>query len=247
MEQQKIDTTVPVKTSKGDLKEFLASDESFKKAVAQALPKHLTVERFLRVAITTMTRIPKLADCTRESFLRCLLDLSAMGLEPDGRRAHLIPYGKECTLVVDYKGLAELALRSGQIDSLHSDIVCENDEFEYDKGVIVKHKIDLKKERGEPYAAYATAKMKGNDAVMSVVLGKEEIESVRKRSKAGNVGPWVHPQDKFEMWKKTAFRRLSKWLPLSPEFRDAVEKDDDGIIDATDFSVKNAAGAVMED
>ena len=57
------------------------------------------------------------------------------------------------------------------------------------------------------------------------VLTKDEIDGIRKRSRSGNNGPWV--TDYNEMAKKTAFRRLAKWLPLSAEFRDAVEKDDD--------------------
>lgn len=191
---------------------------------AAALPKHLTAERFCRVAITALTRTPKLADCTQESLMRCLLDLSAYGIEPDGRRAHLIPYGNVCTLILDWKGLAELAMRSGIIAKLHADIVCENDVFEYNLGEIITHKIDFKKERGNMYAAYAMAVTK-DGPVFVAVLNKDEIDGIRRRSKSGTSGPWV--TDYAEMAKKTAFRRLAKWLPLSAEFRDAVEKDDD--------------------
>jgi len=156
--------------------------------------------------------------------MKCLLDLSAFGLEPDGRRAHLIPYKDQCTLVIDWKGLAELAMRSGIVAKLHADIVCENDEFTYDLGEVKAHKIDFRKPRGEVYAVYAMAQTKTGE-VFVAVLAKDEVESVRKRSRAGTSGPWV--TDWNEMAKKTAFRRLSKWLPLSPEFRDAQERDDE--------------------
>ena len=191
---------------------------------ARSLPSHLTPERFARIAITALTRTPKLLDCTPESLMRCLLDLSAFGLEPDGRRAHLIPYGAQCTLVIDWKGLAELAMRSGVIAKLHADVVCENDTFEYNLGAITCHKIDFRKPRGEVYAAYAMAQTKTGE-VFVAVLSKDEVEAVRKRSRSGTSGPWV--SDWNEMAKKTAFRRLSKWLPLSAEFRDAQEKDDE--------------------
>lgn len=200
-----------------------------------ALPKHLTAERFTRVAITALTRTPKLQDCSPESFIKCLLDLSALGIEPDGRRAHLIPYGKECTLIIDWKGLAELAQRSGQIAKLHADLICENDSFVYNLGQIHEHQIDFRLPRGKPYAAYAMAVTK-DGAVYNAVLTEDEILSVRNGSqgwKAFEKGfakqsPWdpKNPTSEREMWKKTAFRRLSKWLPLSAEFRDAVEKDD---------------------
>ena len=156
--------------------------------------------------------------------MKCLLDLSAFGLEPDGRRAHLIPYKDQCTLVIDWKGLAELAMRSGIIAKLHADIVCENDEFEFNLGEITCHKIDFRKPRGDMYAAYALAQTKTGE-VFACVLSKDEVDAVRKRSRSGTSGPWV--SDYNEMAKKTAFRRLSKWLPLSAEFRDAQERDEE--------------------
>ena len=205
------------------LKQTLTS-EAMREQFARSLPSHLTPERFARIAITALTRTPKLLDCTPESLMRCLLDLSAFGLEPDGRRAHLIPYGAQCTLVIDWKGLAELAMRSGVIAKLHADVVCENDTFEYNLGAITCHKIDFRKPRGEVYAAYAMAQTKTGE-VFVAVLSKDEVEAVRKRSRSGTSGPWV--SDWNEMAKKTAFRRLSKWLPLSAEFRDAQEKNDE--------------------
>lgn len=207
----------------------LVSGDAFKDQVAMALPRHLTPERFIRVALTALNRTPALMQCTQQSLFQCLLDLSALGLEPDGRRAHLIPFNNRksgsviCTLIVDYKGLAELVLRSGDVTYIHSDVVCENDEFSYNMGQIEKHAINFREPRGEVYAAYAIAKMKSGDT-STCVMSKEDVESIRKRSKAGSFGPWI--TDWNEMAKKTAFRRLSKWLPLSPEIREQIEADD---------------------
>ena len=214
-----------------------------KQQFAAALPHHLTPDRFCRIALTALTRTPKLADCTQESLMRCLLDLSAYGIEPDGRRAHLIPYGNQCTLILDWKGLAELAMRSGIISKLHADIVCENDVFDYNLGEIVQHKIDFKEPRGAMYAAYAMAVTK-DGPVFVAVLSKEEIDGIRKRSKSGNSGPWQ--TDYNEMAKKTAFRRLAKWLPLSAEFRDAVDKDDDVVIPERDVTPKAARAVPLD-
>lgn len=212
------------------LKTTLNSD-AMREQFARALPKHLSPERFCRIAITALTRTPKLQECTQESLMKCLLDLSAFGLEPDGRRAHLIPYKDQCTLVIDWKGLAELAMRSGIVAKLHADVVCENDEFVYDLGEVKAHKIDFRKPRGEVYAVYAMAQTKTGEVFVSV-LGKDEVDGVMKRSQGyksamqySKTHPWL--TDWNEMAKKTAFRRLSKWLPLSPEFRDAQERDDE--------------------
>ena len=236
-----------VATTKPQGLKALINSEAMRNQFALALPKHLTADRFTRIAITALTRTPKLQECTPESFMRCLLDLSAMGLEPDGRRAHLIPYGKDCTLVIDYKGIVELVMRSGMVSRIHADKVCEADIFEYDCGDVKRHAIDFRKPRGDAYAYYALVKFK-DGTEKSEVMSMEEIEAIRNRSQGYKSAiaykkshPWLTDFD--EMAKKTVFRRCSKWLQLSPEIRDAMEKDTD------DFShdTRIATGRVVTD
>lgn len=209
-------------TKKQDIKSLINSD-TMREQFARALPKHLTAERFARVAITALTRTPKLADCTPTSLMKCLLDLSAMGLEPDGRRAHLIPYGAEATLIVDYKGLIELIRRSGDVVSIRAETVCEKDNFSWTNGEVT-HSVNWREDRGEVQAVYAEAVMKSGEKQTAVMTTKE-IEAIRSRSRSGNNGPWK--TDWAEMAKKTAVRRLSKMLPLSSEIMQHVERDDD--------------------
>ena len=224
-------TTLAKKTSEEKPKTIrdLIMGESAKRQFAAALPKHLTPDRFVRVALTAFNKTPKLLECSQQSILSCLLDCSALGLEPDGRKAHLIPYGTSCTLLVDYKGLVELARRSGQISDIHADIVCENDTFDYSFGTEGKlfHRPALS-ERGKVTAAYSFVKLK-DGSVSYEVMSMDEINAIQKRSKAGSSGPWK--TDWNEMAKKTVFRRHSKWLPLSSEFQEAVEKDFDSAAD----------------
>jgi recombination protein RecT len=234
---------------KGSLRAILNS-EAGRQQFATALPKHLTAERFCRVAITALTRTPKLADCTKESFFRCLMDLSAIGLEPDGRNAHLIPYGKECTLVIDYKGIAELVMRSGNVSSIHADKVCKGDIFEVDRGQIKKHVIDYLNPRGEAYAYYVLVRFK-DGSEKSEVMRKDEVDSIMKRSQGYKAAiqynkshPWLTDYD--EMAKKTVFRRCSKWLSLSPEIRTAFEKDDDKL-DMRDVTPRPGFAAAFAD
>lgn len=204
-----------------DLKKLINS-QSMMDQFRRALPRHLSPDRFARIAITALTRTPKLQQCTPESLMKCLLDLSATGLEPDGRRAHLIPYGNECTLIIDYKGLVELIRRSGEVVGLRAETVCEFDEFDWVNGEIT-HKVDWRRPRGEVQAVYAEAKMKDGET-QTAVMTREEVEAIRERSRAGNNGPWK--TDWSEMAKKTAVRRLSKMLPLSSEVAQSVAADD---------------------
>jgi len=200
------------------LKSIISSD-NMKAQFAAALPSHLSPERFARVAITAITRTPKLQQCTQESFFKCLLDLSAIGLEPDGRKSYLIPYGRECTLVLGYQGLVELVRRGGEVVSIHADVVCANDTFSHNMGQVTEHTYDITKERGEIVAAYAQVTLKSG-AVQAEIMPRAEVDAIRDKSRAGKSGPWV--SNYGEMAKKTAFRRLTKWLTLSPEVMDAV-------------------------
>jgi len=231
--------------AKHDVKSLIQSD-AYKKQFAMVLPKHMTADRMVRVALTALIKTPALARCTPASVMQCLMDCSSYGLEPDGRRAHLIPYGDTCTLIVDYKGIAELIMRSGLVSFIHADVVCENDEFEENLGQVVSHKINRKKDRGEPYAVYTFVQMK--DGTKSFrVMGKHEIEKIRDKYSMGWNGkgressPWSTAP--FEMWKKTCFRQHSKWLPLSPEIRDAIEKDSDISLDVVPDFIGDAADA----
>lgn len=215
--------------TKNDISSLIQS-EHYQAEFARALPKHLTPDRFTRVALTAFGRTPKLKECTPASLLKCLMDLSAMGLEPDGRRAHLIPYGSECTLIIDYKGLVELIRRSGDVATIRAEVVCENDEFHWMNGEIT-HRVDWRGDRGPVQAVYAEAVMTSGER-QTATMTRSEVEAIRNRSRAGKAGPWV--TDWAEMAKKTAVRRLSKMLPLSPEIAAAVERDDD------QFQMRNA-------
>ena len=124
---KKEETTAVVKDSgskvavKENTIKCILNSESFKSAIASIIPKHITAERMARTGIMALTKTPKLATCTKESFINCMMTLSQLGLEPDGRRAHLIPYENrnagtcECTLIIDYKGFVDLVYRSGSV------------------------------------------------------------------------------------------------------------------------------------
>ena len=218
-----------IKKQEKTLKELLTGSD-FAEQVARASTKYLTPERLIRVAETTLKRVPKLEKCTPESFFVALLNCSATGLEPDGQHAHLIPYGTECKLIIDYKGLLAIARRNGV--NATSKVVRENDIFDVieDDGTgntAVNHKVDYTKPRGDLVCVYSRAKwaQDGFDFVDYEVMTRDECEAIRDRSKAGSAGPWKTDFD--EMCRKTVIRRHSKRWPLSPEAQTQIHKDDD--------------------
>ena len=126
-------------------------------------------------------------------------------------------------------------MRSGVVSSIHADVICENDEFEYNMGEIVTHKIDFRKPRGDAYAAYVILRLR-DGGTKTEVIPKAEIYAIRDKSqswrafKTGKVSQSIwdpkEPGIEREMWKKTAFRRASKWVPLSAEIRDVLQQED---------------------
>jgi len=199
--------------------------------IRKALPSHMSAERMARIALTAMTKVPKLAQCTPASFFKCLLDLSSWGLEPDGRHAHLIPYGQECTLILDYKGIVALSYRSGFVRNIHSDVVRTGDIFTYSLGKVLQHtpwafRLDAERpdSAGEVIAAYCIVELK-DDACHHEGMTRSELDAIKNRSRAGNSGPWI--TDRTEMDRKSVFRRASKWLPISTEQVEAFDRDAD--------------------
>lgn len=213
------------------------------KQLAMALPKQFSAERFIRVAMTQLATNPKLQECTIESVTNCLLRCAQYGIEPDGRRAHLIPFNRECTLILDYKGIAELVRRSGDVSYIHADVVRENDDFDYifGSGAFLKHKPAIKA-RGDIICTYSFVKLKDGCEDFDV-MSLEDINAIRNKSKAKSSGPWV---DHFaEMAKKTVFRRHSKWLPLSPESKGAIEDDDEPLTEQERFEAAKPAKPIF--
>lgn len=200
---------------------------------AKALPKVLTPERFTRIALTALSNTPKLYECTKWSFMGALMNAAQLGLEPNSPlgQAYLIPYfnGKtkrlECQFQIGYKGLIDLAYRSGEVAMIQANIVYENDTYEYELGLnpVLKH-IPALKNRGEMVGAYAVFHLK-NGGKSFVSMSKEDIDNhAKKFSKTYANGPW---QTNFEeMAKKTVVKQLLKYAPIRSDFiTDAEAKD----------------------
>lgn len=221
--------------------------------IARALPKHMTAERLTRIALTTIRTNPKLLECSVPSLMAAVMQSAQLGLEP-GLIGHcyIIPYGKEATFIIGYKGMIDLARRSGNIQSIMAHEVYENDEIELSYGLEEKlvhvpwflRKDTKQTQAGNLIGAYMVAKFKDGGHYIHY-MPIEEIEQHKKRSKAANNGPWV--TDYTEMCKKTVVRSGWKWLPISVEVASAVERDetvrqdirevtDDTIIDITGSS-----------
>lgn len=225
--------------------EQMMSSSSIKNQLALAMPKHLTADRLARIATTEMRKVPKLAQCDQVSFLGAIMQCAQLGLEPGSALGHayLIPFNKnkkvngkwvvdhvEVQFIIGYRGMIDLARRSGQIISISAHTVYENDKFSYELGLhedLIHKPAD--RERGKMIYVYAVARLK-DGGVQFEVMSKFDVDLIRAQSKAGADGPWATHYD--EMAKKTVIRRLFKYLPVSIEMTQAViadEKSEAGI------------------
>lgn len=199
--------------------------------IASVLPRHVTPERVIKVALQAASRNPLLLQCSSESFYLSVLCASELGLEPGGplARAHMVPFRNnktqkyECTLIPDYRGLVDLARRSGQIEDIDAHVVREGDEFVYAYGMHRELRHVPKADVDAPMThAYAVAYLKGGSRHF-VVLTKAEVERFKRKSRASTSGPWVTDYDAMAV--KTAIRRLCNLLPQSVEMAKALAMD----------------------
>lgn len=200
--------------------------EQMKPQFARALPKHLDADRLARIALTTLRQTPALQRCTPESFLGALMTCAQTGLEPGPLgHAYLVPYGREVVFIPGYRGLIDLARRSGNIESLIAREVYEKDKFHVAYGLEdrLEHEPTILGDRGDVVAYYAVARYVGGGHAF-IVMSRADIEKIRKRSRAKDSGPWQTDYD--AMAKKTCIRQLAKFLPLSVEMAEVLAQDE---------------------
>jgi len=211
-----------------NVKKFITSAKAME-AIAMALPQHMTAEKMARVVITAITRTPKLLECTPQSIMQAVIEASQLGLMPDGVLGHgyILPYKTTAVFIPGYKGLLDLARRSGEIDWVQARLVFANDDFNYCYGADPTITHTPARARGEApgdlIAAYGVAKFKTGEIYFEV-MHLDEIEAIRQRSRAKDKGPWV--TDYNEMARKTVIRRLCKFLPMNPEHQLMVARDE---------------------
>lgn len=217
--------TQAVAKKQGTAIDYLNNDR-FKSQLAAALPKFLDTDHFIRSAITEFRLNPALAECSVPSVLGYFMQAAACGLEPSGTlgQAYPVPFRnkktgqREVQFIIGFRGMLSIARRSGEISSVIAEAVHEKDEFEIEYGMEPKlvHKPCVDGDPGAFRGAYVVVRFKdANTEPVIKYMSKDEINKHRARSKASGDGPWV--TDYEEMAKKTVFRSVFKWLPVSIE------------------------------
>lgn len=201
--------------------------------IKKALPSVITPERFTRMVFTALSSTPKLQQCTPQSFLGAMMQAAQLGLEPNTPigQAYLIPYKnkgiQECQFQLGYKGLIDLAYRSGEIKDIQAHEVYENDAFEYEFGLEPKLKhIPAAHDRGEIVMYYAVFHMVNGGYGFEVMSKEDIINHAKKTSQSydSSYSPWAKYFD--EMSKKTVIKKCLKYAPIKTDFVRALSSDE---------------------
>lgn len=213
--------------------------EANKDSIFQALPRHITPDRLMRVVLTSIRKNPKLMECSPESLFGAITEAASLGLETDGvlGHAYLIPYGAECVLVPGYKGLIDLARRSSNISTLKTNVVRKGDYFEWEEGdsPILKHRPsdDADREDQPVTHVYMVAVLRDGGIqrncwpVARIERHKEKFSQAWKRAERGKKdSPWHTDWD--AMARKTVVREAIARgeLPVSVELQRLASREE---------------------
>lgn len=209
------------------VREGLVADHA---RIEAALPGHLrgTAGDFVRLALVEFRKAPKLLDCDPRSIISSVLDAARLGLKPGPLGAvYFVPHGKECSLIVGYRGLIELATRTGHITKVEARVAYEGEDFQVRLGTepSITHlaRFDVPHTWERVVAVYAVAHLK-EGGTSFCVMTREEVEVIRERSKA-RTGPWM--TDTIQMAVKTVIKRAAKLWPASSALAEAIALDND--------------------
>lgn len=206
----------------------------------RTLPKHIPVDRLVRISLTMLRQQPDLLKCTPQSFMGSLMTCAQLGVEPGPPlgHAHIVPFWNrktrsfEATFILGYRGIIDLALRGGKVRKISAHTVYSN-EVEQGRFRVrlggeerIEHDPIVFGDRGEPVGYYAVAWL-ANGQTQFARLTTAEVEKYRRRSatqKEDPSGPWV--TDYQAMALKTCVRRLGTWIPQSLELAAAIAHED---------------------
>lgn len=229
------------KTNK-TMKDYIRSMEG---EIAKALPSVITPERFTRITMSALSANPDLQQTTPQSFMGAMMTAAQLGLEPNTPlgQAYLLPFKNkgvlECQFQLGYRGLIDLAYRSGEVQIIQAHEVCENDQFEFSFGLDpqLKH-VPARENRGEPTHYYAMFKTRDGGYGFEVMSVADIRAHAKKFSKAYSSGfsPWA--TNFSEMAKKTVLKKVLKYAPLKSDFLREI---------AADGTVKESIDADMMD
>ena len=151
-------------------------------------------------------------------------------LDPNLGFAYVIPFGDRATFQIGYKGLVQLAMRSGQYKTMNVTEVYEG-EMVKENRMTGEFEFDQSKKKSEKEIGYAAYFKLVNGFEKTVYWTNDQIQKHGLRfSQTYKKGFGLWKDDFDNMAKKTVLKHLiSKWGIMSIEMQTAV-KFDQGVV-----------------
>jgi recombination protein RecT len=168
------------------------------------------------------------------TLLSALQTAASLGLtlDPTQGLAFLVPQRPkfdlpfEVILKVSYKGMEQTVLRSGTVTAITTELVYENDTFDYGSnidGPYLAFKM-ARGERGALQGGFCLARYANGERHVEYVPVKdlEAIEAAANKAAGTNGSPAWHGPFIDEMRKKSIVRRAAKHWPTTPTLQRLV-------------------------
>lgn len=242
----------PFKTEE-ELKTVLA--KQYMKTITNLLGNEQSAREFMSNIMASVQRLPKLMECTPESFFNSFVTMASLKLMPSGvsGEAYVLPYNNKGTLEAQfqlgYQGLVTLFYRAGA-KTIVAEIVYSKDEFSNLNGEI-RHVADpFAEERGEPIGAYVIVELQSGGKI-NKVMSKAQILNIGKKfskSFSSSFSPWsVEHDPELWMWRKTVLKQAAKLVPKNETIYKALAADNkDSIISDKQTDPTNLAPAEVD-
>lgn len=190
-----------------------------------ALPKHMNADRMTRLALTAFSTNPDLQLCTHDSIAGSIMVAAQMGLEPGvNGQGYLIPYKGRCTFVPGWKGIVDIANRSGR-SSVWTGAVFVGDEFDYAMGdrPFITHKPGRSLGNANDLLyVYAVGRVRDSEWPIIEVWPMEKIWA--HRDHYNKVGKRHYSFENPEMYaRKVPLLQVLKYMPSSIELAVALD------------------------
>lgn len=210
--------------------------EGYRKRIDELMGKR--APQFISSVVTMAsndTMLRKVVASAPASIITSALKAAALDLpiDPQLGMAYVMPfknavkgaegsttYRDEATLVVGYRGLIQMAQRTGLYKHLNADFVYEGETIVDDRisGMIT---IEGEKKSDTPIAYFAYFQLL-NGFEKCVCWSKERVEAHEKKNRKGQYMSKAWRDDFNAMALKTVIRNLlSKWGPLSVDYQSA--------------------------
>lgn len=197
--------------------------------------------RFITAIISAVNNNEQLQQCTNQSILSAALLGESLNLSPSPMLGYyyLVPFndknkGKVAQFQIGYKGLIQLAIRSGQYKKINVMAIKEG-ELEYFDPLNEDIKVNLMvsdwnaREKAKTIGYYATFELT-NGFKKSIYWSKEQMEAHAEQYSMGykaKKGYTFWEKDFDAMAYKTMLRQLlSKWGIMSTEMMSAIDSDE---------------------